>query len=248
MHAIILAAGRGNRPAKHDSEALPYCLAEIGGHSLLARQLDLLYRFGIRAADLVVGYEARRVIDHVGTLASRPDVAYHFNPRYELGSVLSLLAAAETLESGDDVLVMDADLLCHPGILQRLIESAVENCFLLDGGVEIGDSAFRAALHDGRMVEFGERFSERLAYDSVALPVGFYRFGGRAAACISEECARFESEGLGDAPYEEVLRNVMMSCPLAFGFEDVGGLPWIRVESPGDVSRAEEQLLTAIRD
>ncbi len=123
MHAIILAAGRGSRLAEHNPDGHPKCLMEFGGRSLLARHLDLLYRLGLRRADLVVGYEADRIIEHVATLQSRPDVAYHFNPRYELGSVISLWAAADTLRSGEPVLVMDADVLYHPGILQRLIET-----------------------------------------------------------------------------------------------------------------------------
>ena len=73
MHAIILAAGRGSRLAEHNPEGLPKCLMEFGGRSLLARHLDLLFQFGIRSVDLVIGYEADRIIEHVATLSSRPD-------------------------------------------------------------------------------------------------------------------------------------------------------------------------------
>ena len=95
MHAIILAAGRGSRLAEHNPAGHPKCLMEFGGRSLLARHLDILYQQGIRQADLVVGYEADRIIDHVGTLASRPDVAFHFNPRYELGRKAARCKAPE---------------------------------------------------------------------------------------------------------------------------------------------------------
>lgn len=247
MHAIILAAGRGSRLAEHNPDGLPKCLLEFGGHSLLALHLDLLYRFGVRAVDLVVGYEARHIIDHVGTLSSRPDVAFHFNPRFELGSVLSLRAAEETLESGGDVLVMDADVLYHPAILQRLIESPIENCFLLDGDFEPGDEPVKIALHDGRMVDFRKLLPAGLEYDAVGESVGFFRFGAKAAACISDECKRFETEGLADAPHEEALRNVLLSCPLAFGYEDISGLPWIEIDFPEDVERARDVILPAIR-
>jgi hypothetical protein len=50
----------------------------FGGRSLLARHLDLLFRFGVHTADLVIGFEADRIIEHVAGLATRPDVAYHF--------------------------------------------------------------------------------------------------------------------------------------------------------------------------
>ena len=101
MHAIILAAGRGSRLARTSTHTSgqPKCLLQFGGRSLLARHLDLLYRHGVRQADLVIGFEADRIIEHVGQLNSRPDVAFHFNPRYELGSVISLMGRERDPES-----------------------------------------------------------------------------------------------------------------------------------------------------
>ena len=247
MHAIILAAGRGSRLAQHNPEGLPKCLMEFGGRSLLARHLDLLYRLGIMQADLVVGYEADRVIDHVGPLASRPDVAFHFNPRYELGSVLSLWAAQETLDSGQPVIVMDADVLYHPGILQKLAKTEVENCYLLDRNFLPGEEPVKIAVQDGVMVEFRKQLSAGLKFDSLGESVGFFRFGPECSSTIARECARFDAEGLGDAPHEEALRNVLLSRPEWFGFEDVSGLPWIEIDFPDDVLRAADEILPAIR-
>ena len=247
MHAIILAAGRGSRLAEHNPDGHPKCLMEFGGRSLLARHLDLLYRLGLRRADLVVGYEADRIIEHVATLRSRPDVAYHFNPRYEQGSVISLWAAADTLRSGEPVLVMDADVLYHPGILQRLIETRIENCYLLDRDFLPGDEPVKIAVRDGVMVEFRKRLAPDLRYDSLGESVGFFRFGPGCAAAIADQCARYDAEGLADAPHEEALRDVLLAQPEAFGFEDVSGLPWIEIDFPEDVVRAAGDVLPAIR-
>ena len=243
MHAIILAAGRGSRLADFNPDGhpkcLPKCLMEFGGRSLLARHLDLLHRFGVRQADLVVGFEADRIIEHVATLASRPDVALHFNPRYEQGSVISLWAAEDTLRSGEAVLVMDADVLCHPAILQRLVQTRVENCYLLDRDLD----RFVA----GVMVEFRKRLADGLEYDTLGESVGFFRFDPDCAALIADACARYDNEGLADAPHEEALRDVLLAQPRAFGFEDVSGLPWIEIDFPEDVARAAGEILPAIR-
>ena len=247
MHVIILAAGRGSRLEQHNSDCLPKCLMEFGGRSLLARHLDLLYRLEIRQTDIVLGYEADRVIEHIATLASRPDVAFHFNPRFTQGSVLSLWAAQETLTSGGPVIVMDADVLYHPGILQRLVETKKENCYLLDRDFLPGDEAVKIAVRDGLMVEFRKQLASGLSYDLLGESVGFFRFGAARAASIAEECARFDTEGLGDAPHEEALRNVLLADPGAFGFEDVTGLPWIEIDFPQDVVRAADEILPAIR-
>ena len=247
MHAIILAAGRGSRLAEHNPEGHPKCLMEFGGRSLLDRHLDVLNQVGIRHADLVIGYEADRIIEHVGTLCSRPEVAFHFNPRYQQGSVLSLWAAQETLEAGVPVIVMDADVLYHPDILQTLVDTPVENCYLLDRDFTPGDEPVKIAVRDGVMVEFRKQLAENLDYDTIGESVGFFRLGPEYAAVISAECARFNAEGLGDAPHEEALRNVLLQHPHRFGFEDVSGLPWIEIDFPEDVVRANTEVLPAIR-
>lgn len=246
MRAIILAAGRGSRLAEHNPHGDPKCLMEFGGRSLLARHLDILYRAGIRQADLVIGYEADRIIDHVATLSSRPDVAFHFNPRYEQGSVLSLLAARESLDAGGPVIVMDADVLYHPGILQALLDTKIENCYLLDRDFVDGDEPVKIAVQNGVMVEFRKQLAQDLSYDTIGESVGFFRFGPQYAAVIATECDRFEQEGLGDAPHEEALRNVLLREPASFGFEDVTGLPWIEIDFPEDVIRAGQAVLPAI--
>jgi len=247
MHAIILAAGRGSRLAEHNPEGRPKCLMEFGGRSLLDRHLDILNQFGVRKLDLVVGYEADQIIDHVGTLFFRPDVAFQYNPRYEQGSVLSLLAARDALESDEPVLVMDADVLYHPSILQALIASDCENCYLLDRDFTPGDEPVKIAVRDGVMVEFRKQLADGLAYDTIGESVGFFRFGPDCAAAIAAECARFEAEGQGDAPHEEALRNVLLRQPDDFGYEDVSGMPWIEIDFPEDVVRATDEVLPAIR-
>ena len=246
MHAIILAAGRGTRLAEHNPERLPKCLLEFGGRSLLARHLDLLYGFGDRHADLVVGYGAGRIVDHVATLRTRPDVGFHFNPRYEQGSVLSLWAAADTLQGGDAVLVMDADVLYHPDILHRLLQTSIENCYLLDRAFTHGEEPVKIAVRDGVMVEFRKRLAPELRYDAIGESVGFFRFGPDYATAIAEQCARYDREGLGDAPHEEALRDILLAAPQDFGFEDVSGLPWVEIDFPEDVARANDEILPAI--
>lgn len=247
MHAIILAAGRGSRLAEHNPEGRPKCLMEFGGQSLLSRHLDLLQQFGVRRVDLVVGYEADQIIEHVAQVVSRPEVAFHFNPRYQQGSVISLWAAQDSLSQGIDTLLMDADVLYHPEILKRLINSKKPNCYLLDRDFVPGDEPVKIAVRDGLMVEFRKRLDSDLDYQFLGESVGFFRFSAAMSAKLAQECGRFDAEGLADAPHEEALRNLLLQDPPAFGFEDVSGLPWIEIDFPEDVIRASSQILPAIR-
>lgn len=248
MYAIILAAGRGNRLAELNPDGRPKSLLEFNGRSLLARQLDILFGLGVRRVTLVVGYEADQIIDHVGTLASRPEVAFVYNPAFTDGSVLSLLAARDALNSGDNVLVLDADVLFHPQILRLLIESPHPNCYLLDRDFVPGDEPVKIALEKGKMIEFRKKLSADLDYDTVGESVGFFKFNGEVAARIARACAAYKTEGLLDAPHEEALRDVLLASPADFACEDINGLPWLEVDFPEDVERAIKQVLPAIQE
>lgn len=247
MHAIILAAGRGTRLADFIPDGRPKCLIEIGGKALLARQLESLFALGVRACDIVIGYEADRVVELIASLGQRPEVAFHYNPRFEQGSVISLLAARDTLTGGQPVLLLDADVLFHPEILERLMRTAIENCYLLDRNYEKGDEPVKIAILDGRMVEFRKHIDASVEYDVLGESVGFFRFGSKCANRIARRCAAFDAEGLADAPHEEVLRAELLERPDDFGFEDVTGLPWIEIDFPEDVTRAEQTILPSIR-
>lgn len=247
MHAIILAAGRGNRLADFNPDGRPKCLLEFGGRSLLARQLDILFQLGVRQVTLVVGYEADLIIEHVGTLAIRPEVAFVYNPAFIKGSVLSLLAAHEVMSSGETVLVLDADVLFHPQIMQSLIESTHQNCYLIDQDFVPGDEPVKIAINKGQMVELSKALPADLEFDTIGESVGFFKFSGEVAAKITETCAHYQIEGLLGAPHEEALRDVLLAQPSAFACEDVSGMPWLEVDFPEDVERAIKQILPAIR-
>ncbi len=186
MHAIILAAGRGSRLADYNPDGKPKCLMEFGGSSLLERHLGLLYDNGIRQTDIVVGCGAERISDHIAHIRSRPDVAFHFNPRFEHGSVISLWAAEDTLKSGNDVLLMDADVLYHPGILSRLVHSQQKNCYLLDREFDDGEEPVKIAVRDGQMVDFRKQLDKNLQYDYLGESVGFFSL---RAYCRKQDCA-----------------------------------------------------------
>ena len=248
MHAIILAAGRGNRLAEFIPDGQPKCLLEFGGRSLLDRQLDILFRLGVRHATLVLGYKAGLVVEHIGTLASRPEVAFFYNPAYKKGSVLSLLAAHEVMTSGETVLVLDADVLFHPRIMQTLIESQHENCFLIDQDFDPGDEPVKIAIRQNQMVEFRKVLPVGLEFDILGESVGFFKFDGNIATKIAHLCDGYKTEGLSGAPHEEALRDILLALPRAFSCEDISGLPWLEIDFPEDIERAIKEILPAIRN
>jgi choline kinase len=174
-------------------------------------------------------------------------VALVYNPAYEKGSVLSLLAAREAMTSNETVLVLDADVLFHPKIMQILISSFHENCFLIDQDFAPGDEPVKIAIHNGQMVEFRKALPAELEFDTLGESVGFFKFDGNIATKIAQLCDGYKTEGLLGAPHEEALRDILLALPRAFACEDVSGLPWIEVDFPKDVERAIKEILPEIK-
>jgi len=103
MRAIILAAGRGLRLQQSDERQLPKCLLQFGGMSLLERHLRMLKGAGVADVVLALGYRHERIEAELDRLRWQPRPEIVLNPRYELGSVLTLHTAAEALTRGGDV-------------------------------------------------------------------------------------------------------------------------------------------------
>lgn len=239
MRAILLAAGVGKRlVALHANR--PKCLLQFGGKTLLQRHIECLATLGISHLDLVLGFQAQEVIRHVGELRPTLPITWHINENFEQGSVVSLHRAETALRAGDDILVMDADVLYRCELLERLVSSAASNCLLLDREFEFGDEPVKICLYQGRVVDCRKRLSTVLEYDTVGESVGFFRFNPEMAAALATQCAYYIESGLSNAPHEEAIRDLLLAAPERFGVEDVSGAPWVEIDFPEDIMRAEQ--------
>jgi choline kinase len=243
MIAIILAAGVGARLA--GATPGPKCLLELGGRTLLGRHLDNLARLGVDGVSICVGYEAERVRGAVSAHA-RPPVLLCHNPLYRLGSIVSLWTARAALAAGADVLVMDADVLYHPAILERLVASRHADCCLMDRDFAAGDEPVKICLEDDRIVEFRKRLDPGLAYNRIGESVGFFKLTPATALRLATLAGRYVADGRRELPHEEALRELALAADAAFGVEDVTGLPWIEIDFPEDVERARFEVLPAV--
>jgi choline kinase len=169
------------------------------------------------------------------------------NPDYRAGSVVSLCSARNVLAAGNDVLLMDADVLYHPRVLEKLLKGPQRNCFLIDREFEAGAEPVKLCLRQGRIVEFRKRVDPQLAFDVQGESVGFFRFDPTQAQRLAGLAARYVDEGRTGEPYEEAIRDLVLSEPAAFAVADVTGLPWIELDFPADLERARGEILSRIR-
>src|SRR6476619_1703843 len=114
MRGIILAAGKGSR-LNGTAGDRPKCLVEIGGVTLVERQIRALELAGVDDITVVVGCQAEWVRARCGNR-----VTYVENTRYaETNSLYSLWLARALLYEG--FVVLNCDVLFHPVLLDDLL-------------------------------------------------------------------------------------------------------------------------------
>jgi choline kinase len=243
--AIILAAGIGKRLGAEYAN-LPKCLLPMGERTLLERHLELLQAAGVGEIVIGTGFESGRIQQTLDRWPGTVKCSTFHNPDYRQGSIVTLWHARDLLRAGKDVLVMDADVLYGRELLERLVRTGHANCFLLDRDLEAGEEPVKLCVRDGRLVEFRKRIEIDAEYCGES--VGFFRFSPAVAAELAARVEAYVAEGRVDEPHEEAIRDLLLSEPSRFGFEDVTGLPWIEVDFPQDVIRARDEILPRIGD
>ncbi|MGA2396670.1 MAG: phosphocholine cytidylyltransferase family protein [Steroidobacteraceae bacterium] len=244
MRAIILAAGRGQRLQQPEDQQVPKCLLRFGGKSLLERHLLALRDCGVAEVVLALGFKRELIEAELERMKVVPRTEIVINPAFELGSVLTVHTAAEPLGRGGDVLLMDADVLYHTRILQALVSGErAMNRVLMDREFEPGDEPVKLCLRGGAPVELRKRVPTDLEYDSIGESVGFFRFDETGARRLVELVAGYVARGATDMPHEEAVRDLIRERGRTFDVADVTGLPWIEIDFPNDVARAEREIL-----
>ncbi|MFB3115371.1 MAG: phosphocholine cytidylyltransferase family protein, partial [Nitrospirales bacterium] len=78
-------------------------------------------------------------------------------------------------------------------------------------------------------------------YDEAGEGVGFLRVSRHDATNLVKSVEGWISQGLLDMEYEDALRDFFQATLV--GVEKIGGLPWIEIDFPEDVVRAQNDVL-----
>ena len=238
MKGIILAAGKGSR-LNGTAGDKPKCLVELGGTTLIERQIGALERAGIEDVIVVVGCQADRVRAVCGDA-----VTYVENSRFaETNSLYSLWTARALLYEG--FVVLNCDVLFHPALLDDLLATHHDAALLIayreDGQPSFGDEEMKVKVLGDRVVDISKTMDPAEA-DGENL--GIVKFGAHSAPHLVATLDRLVAEGgLRDwAP--RAFREFARDRPLhAVGTR---GLPWTEIDFPEDYQRAAREILPAI--
>lgn len=246
MKAVMLAAGVGSRLYGDDDTQPPKSLMVFDGKTLLRRHVEILKAQGIEGLTLVVGYRKEMLLAEIAAIGAQDFVTPVVNPDFRQGPVVSFWLARDTLTTGDGCLFMDADVLYHPNLIQRLIASRHDDCFLFDSFLDEGVDPVRLCIRDGAPVDIGKMIDGD--FDKIGEWPGFLKLSTPIAIKMVAAAERLIQAGRRELAYEPAMREVLMAEPAGtFGFEDISDIPWIEIDFPSDLERAQREILVRIR-
>jgi choline kinase len=232
--AIILAAGACTRlrPLTDDR---PKCLLEVGGRTLIERQVETLAAFGVSDVIAVVGYRGDRVRQRLGRR-----IRYVENERYaRTNSLYSLWLARDELVPG--ALILNSDVLAAPPLFERLLRSPAPDAVLVERGEHFEAEDMKVTLNGSHVLDFGKELPGELAH---AHNVGVAKFSGTGALRLAGCLERLVAAGHENDWVPFAFREFARKWPLeAVGTE---GLPWIEIDYVEDLARARLEVEPAI--
>jgi choline kinase len=237
VNAIILAAGRGSRLGRPETEA-PKCLLPVGASTLLERQIASISAHGVREVIVVTGFAGDRVRTRCGA-----GVRYIDNPVWRTtDSLYSLWLARDYLAHGS--VIFNADVLFHPNTLGDLLTARHDDAILISSTharCRLGNEEMKVVVRQGRVVEIGKGIApERADAENVGI-AKFGPAGGRLLGAILDELVArgHTSEWVPRAFSDFAVRRDL--CVV-----DTRGFPWVEIDFPDDYSYALTDVLPAI--
>ncbi len=233
MQAIILAAGYGSR-LERVSKGRPKCLIPVGGRPIIEHQIEALNDAGIGKVLVIVGYKAAEVRRELGER-----VEFIENTRYdETNSLYSLWLARDWVEG--PFVLMNCDLLFHPQILDRLLSKG-GNCLAYDSSSTGGREQTKVAVQDGRLVDIGKDLPlEASRGESIGLTC-YDDTGAMALMTRADALIRNGSENCWSI---EAIRGICSIVEMKA--YNIAGMPWVEIDFPNDLVRAEKEVWPAI--
>jgi len=130
MKAVILAAGIASRlrPLTNNT---PKCLLTVGEKNILELTIENLLPYNFPEIIIVTGYLENQIRDFIKKRFPQINVIYIYNNLYaSTNNIYSLWLAGDAV-LGDDMLMMDSDIVFDRKIISQLIDSGFENCLAL---------------------------------------------------------------------------------------------------------------------
>ena len=235
MKVIILAAGQGRRLLPLTAE-IPKALLDIGGQTLIGRQIDAFAACGIDEFVVVTGFGVDKMEEALARIAARDGVTIRtvYNPFYAVSDNLASCWMARHEMDGDFIQV-NGDNVFRSDLVEALLAA---------GGADISVAINRKDAYDEddmKVMLEGDRLTEigkSLPLEAVdAEATGFYVFRRRGPALYRDTLEEMMREPAAlHQWFPAAIGRLARRVPV--GVVDLTGHVWCEVDFPSDLTLA----------
>ena len=173
MKAVILAAGIGTRLIPL-TNSTPKCLLKAGNKKILELTIDNIIANNIDDVIIVTGYLEQQIRDFVSAKYPHLHVVYIYNEVYSSTNNIYSLWLAKDSVLGDEMLLMDSDIIFDKDIIAKIFASGYDNCLALKR-YNVQDEEIKVKADDkGRVLEIGK---EVKLSEAIGESIGIEKFG-----------------------------------------------------------------------
>ena len=241
MQAIILAAGMGKRLGEYTKENTK-CMVPVNGVRLIDRLLGQLSGLGLNRVVIVVGYEGKKLMDHIGSRYNgKLNIEFITNPIYDRTNNIYSLSLAKKELCEDDTILLESDLIFDDGLLKLVLDNPLPNLALVSKYETWNDGTMVKLDEDNNIISFitkdAFQYSET---DSYYKTVNVYKFSKEFSRTKYVPFLEAYSTAVGNNEYyENVLRILSF-----LNSHDLKALPvtnekWYEIDDKQDLDIAE---------
>ncbi|MER3524732.1 MAG: nucleotidyl transferase [Ignavibacteria bacterium] len=233
MTGVLLAAGLASR-LRPLTDSLPKSLLQVGGKPILQRTLEALHGAGIERCVIVTGYLHKKIERFANALCLPLELAFIYNAAYEhTNNNYSLWLTREAVD-GEEILLLDADIVFHRTILDRLLRSMHRDALIIRKSNTLGNEEIKCELDgEGAVLRIGKYLDPSKAAGE---SLGIEKFSASTTRRLFEV---LERRHVHNEFYEASFQEMIDSGVRLYAIE-AGNLPCMEIDTPDDLAVAED--------
>jgi choline kinase len=232
MRVVILAAGIGSRLRPLTTNS-PKAMIRVHEKALVQYQVESVMKSGFGYEDIYIigGYKIERIEEHFkGT-----GVHFIYNPFYEsMNNIYSFLL---TRAVGDDLLLINSDVLYDNRIISLILNSEFPTCILVDRQKKPTEEAMRVKLEGNRLRLVNKQLN---LTDSDGEFIGISKLAIDDLTILYQKAYELIEAGETSGWYE----NVYEACAATVEIRAVNteGYHWIEIDDQHDLENAKQLM------
>src|SRR5215472_5587495 len=237
MKAVILAAVQGTRIRSVHGEH-PKCLIEVDDTTILDHQLEALSMAGINEVVIVVGYEKEQIVAHIRNKRLSYDQRIHFieNPAFAItNNIYSLWLASDWLR-GDSFIVLNADVIFDPEILDSAVQPYAPISMIVDPLWR--DETMKVIIEDDRVTRMSKKISqEEFSGTYIGITVFSKSIQQRFLCKLNDLIVAKRVNDFFNVAVQELADE-----GIHVGYTSTDGLAWAEIDDPLDLTFAQQTV------